>query len=38
MDFDKLLEEIQIEVEMAWIALDWWATVNKIERRLKCQT
>ena len=30
MDFDELLEDIQIEIEMDWIALDWWKTVNRI--------
>ena len=38
MDFDEALERIQIEVEMDWLALDWWKTVNMIEMSIKCLT
>jgi len=35
INFDELLERVQIEIEMDWIALDWWKTVNRIERGIK---
>ena len=36
LEFDEALECIQIEVEMEWLVLDWWKTVNRIERSIKC--
>lgn len=30
MDFDQALEDIQIEAEMDWMVLDWWAMANRI--------